>query len=114
MTRVRADGGAVILTRAFRPATALVGRLRYAHKFVVVGIVLLVPLGFVATAYVQSQHQQIAFSAKERQGVALMTPLVTLVADTVLTRHLTTASADPDHTEPGADPDRDIAAVTAA
>ena len=55
-----------VLTRAFRPATALVGRLRYAQKFTVVGIVLLVPLGFVATAYVQSQREQIAFSAKER------------------------------------------------
>ena len=104
----------MILTRAFRPATALVGRLRYAHKFVVVGIVLLVPLGFVATAYVQSQREQIAFSAKERQGVAVMTPLVTLVADTVQARHRTTASLDPDHADPVADLDRDIAAVTAA
>jgi diguanylate cyclase (GGDEF)-like protein len=100
-----------VLTHLFRPATALVGRLRYAQKFVVVGIVLLVPLGFVAAAYVQLQREQIAFSAKERQGVALMSPLVTLVADAAQARHRVVAGA----TGPGGaaqpDLDRDLAAV---
>src|SRR6266516_3228144 len=107
----RTDGAKVIshvLTRAFRPATALVGRLRYAQKFAVVGIVLLVPLGFVAAAYVQSQDQQIAFSAKERQGVAVMSPLVTLVADTAQARHLTVTGAALDLDSAAPDLGRDL------
>ena len=68
----------------FRPATALIGRLRYAQKFVVVGLVL---LGFVATAYVDLQRDQIAFSAKERSGVAVMAPLVELAGRIAQGRH---------------------------
>ena len=70
-----------------RPAAALIGRLRYAQKFVLVGLVLLIPLGFVATAYVRLQSNQSAFSAKERSGVAYMAPLVELTANVVEARH---------------------------
>ena len=80
-----------LLTILIRPATALVGRLRYAQKFVVVGIVLLVPLGFVAAAYVQLQRERIAFSVKERQGVAVLSPLIAVVADTAEARHRSAA-----------------------
>ena len=45
-----------VLGPLFGPAAALIGRLRYAQKFVVVGLVLLIPLGFVATAYVRLQR----------------------------------------------------------
>ena len=71
-----------------RPATALIGRLRYAQKFAVVGLVLLVPLGFVATAYVGLQRDQIAFSAKERSGIEVMAPLVGLTGRIAQGRHL--------------------------
>ena len=92
----------------FGPAAALIGRLRYAQKFVVVGLVLLVPLGFVATAYVGLQHDQIAFSAKERIGVAYMAPLVQLTARVAQSRHATVpAGAD------ASGADREIAAVDA-
>jgi diguanylate cyclase (GGDEF)-like protein len=73
--------------RLLTPSAALVGRLRYAHKFAVVGMVLLVPLGFITWSYVDLQRTQIAFSAKEREGVALMAPVVELMADTVQARH---------------------------
>ena len=71
----------------FAPASALVGRLRFAQKFVVVGLVLLLPLGFVVRAYVDLQQAQIAFSARERIGVAYMLPLVALTAEVVQVRH---------------------------
>jgi len=71
----------------FGPAAALIGRLRYAQKFVVVGLVLLIPLGFVATAYVGLQRDQSAFSAKERSGVAYLAPLVALTARVAEARH---------------------------
>jgi diguanylate cyclase (GGDEF)-like protein len=84
-----ATGAAVrrVLAGLFRPAARLLGRLRYAQKFAVVGLVLLVPLGFVAGAYVDLQRDQIAFSAKERSGVVLMAPLVGLTAQLVQERH---------------------------
>ena len=75
------------LAPLFGPAAALIGRLRYAHKFVVVGLVLLIPLGFVATAYVGLQRDQIAFSARERSGVAYLAPLVDLAARVAQSRH---------------------------
>lgn len=72
-----------------RPAAALIGRLRYAQKFVVVGLVLLMPMAFVATAYVGLQRAQSDFSAKEREGVAYLGPLVALTARLVQNRHVT-------------------------
>ena len=76
-----------LLGPLFGPAAALIGRLRYAQKFVVVGLVLLIPLGFVATAYVGLQRDQSAFSAKERSGVAYLAPLVELTARVAEARH---------------------------
>jgi diguanylate cyclase (GGDEF)-like protein len=76
------------MRRIFRPASALVGRLRYAHKFAVVGLVLLLPLSFVAQAYVGLQRSRITFSAKERVGVAYLVPLLELTGDLVEARHL--------------------------
>jgi diguanylate cyclase (GGDEF)-like protein len=86
----------------FRPATALLGNLRYAHKFAVVGLVLLAPLAFVAKTYVDLQDSQIAFSAKERLGVAYMAPLVELTATAVAARHEVAAGADAGSVDVGA------------
>jgi diguanylate cyclase (GGDEF)-like protein len=92
----------------FRPAAALIGRLRYAQKFVVVGLVLLIPLGFVANAFVRLQSDQSAFSAKERSGVAYMAPLVELTANVVEDRHIAVTTGGK-----GGAIDRGIAAVDA-
>ncbi|MDQ1657389.1 MAG: hypothetical protein QOD41_2472 [Cryptosporangiaceae bacterium] len=78
----------------FRPAAALVGRLKYAQKFVVVGLVLLIPLGLVTQAYVGLQRSQIAFSAKERRGVSMIAPLIGLMSGVVQARHLSVTPAD--------------------
>src|SRR4051812_32799918 len=96
-----------VLASIFGPAAALVGRMRYARKFVVVGLVLLIPLGFVATAYVDLQHSQLDFSAKERDGVDVMRPLIALTAATVQARHEALGTGRPTPV------DRDIAAVDA-
>ncbi len=80
----------------FLPAAHLVGRLRYAQKFAVVGLVLLLPLGFVARAYVQLQNDRIAFSARERVGVTLMVPLVELTARSAEARHRMVLRQAPD------------------
>ena len=79
----------------FSPAVGLLGRLRYAYKILVVPAVLLLLLGFVAKAYVDLQRSQVAFSAKERVGVAYLVPLLDLTARVVTARHLAVAGGEP-------------------
>ena len=80
----------------FSPASLLLGRLRYAYKIVLVTVVLLLPLGFVTWGYVGIQASQVAFSTKERIGVAFLRPLFTLCAATVRARHLAVSGGQPD------------------
>ena len=79
----------------FSPAVGLLGRLRYAYKILVVPVVLLLLLGFVARAYVDLQRSQVAFSAKERVGVAYLVPLLDLTAKVVTARHLAVTGGEP-------------------
>ena len=79
----------------FRPGTALLGRLRYAQKFAFIALVLLIPLAFVAWTYVQIQTEQVAFSAKERLGVAYMTPLLALTRAEVDATHRAAVGRSP-------------------
>ena len=72
----------------FLPAIALLGRLKYAYKILLVTVVLVLPLGFVTWGYIDIQTRQVAFSAKERDGVAYLRPVLTLMAGTVQARHL--------------------------
>jgi methyl-accepting chemotaxis protein len=79
----------------FSPASALLGRLKYAHKIVLVTVVLLLPLGFVTYGYVEIQTGQVAFSAKERDGVAYLRPVLALTAEPVQARHLAVSGGQP-------------------
>jgi methyl-accepting chemotaxis protein len=79
----------------FRPATLLLGRLRYAQKIVLISLVLLLPLGFVTWGYVGVQSGQVDFSATERSGVAYLKPLLDLTVRTVQARHLAVTGTDP-------------------
>jgi len=73
----------------------MLGRLRYAYKILVVPVVLLLLLGFVAMAYVDLQRGQVAFSAKERDGVAYLVPLLDLTARVVTARHTAITGGEP-------------------
>jgi methyl-accepting chemotaxis protein len=55
-------------------------RLKLAHKFGLIAVVLIAPLGFVTGSFVGAQNMQVAFSAKERLGVTAIRPLVELLA----------------------------------
>src|SRR3954471_8647924 len=66
---------------AFTPALRLLARLRFAHKFALIGLVLVVAVGVVGRAYLQVQHTQIAFSAKERVGIKVIEPAGQLLGD---------------------------------
>src|SRR5439155_497171 len=65
----------------------LLGRMGFALKFLVVGLVLAAPLGVVAAAYVNAQRDQVAFTDEERVGVAAMAPLLRLVNSAAAARH---------------------------
>ncbi|MFO0744406.1 MAG: methyl-accepting chemotaxis protein [Myxococcota bacterium] len=57
----------------FRPALAVLNRLRYAPKFILVGIVLLVPFAFTAYLQYSGASDSVAFSRKETIGVDYIT-----------------------------------------
>ncbi|WP_051385441.1 methyl-accepting chemotaxis protein [Actinokineospora inagensis] len=67
----------------FAPASALLGRLKYAYKILLLTVVLLLPLGFVAWGYIGIQTSQVDFSAQERDGVAYLRPVLTLTSAAV-------------------------------
>ena len=83
------------MRKVFAPAERLMGRLRYAYKIVLVPALLLVPLGLVTKGYVDIQSSQVSFSAKERDGLAYMKPLLELTARTVSARRLAVTGTDP-------------------
>jgi len=71
----------------FLPAVALTGRLRYAQKFAMLGLVLLVPLASVGFTYGSSQNKEIGVTARERSGVEFVEPLTVLTVHLVNARH---------------------------
>ena len=71
------------------------GRLKYAYKIVLIPALVLLPLGWVLTAYVGVQNGQTAFSAKERGGVTYLTPLAALATATSAARHTAVTGGTP-------------------
>ncbi len=64
------------MASVFRPATALLDRMSYARKIVVLALVMALPLGIVSLAYVGVQRGQIAFTDRERVGVRYLGSLL--------------------------------------
>jgi methyl-accepting chemotaxis protein len=69
-------GGQILLL----PAMVVMNRLRYAAKFVFIGVVFLLPLGYLAYLQYSGTTEQRDFNAKERLGVAYITPAKDLLA----------------------------------
>ncbi len=97
----------------FAPAVGLLARLRFAHKFALIGLVLLVALAVVGRAYVQTQNAQVAFSAKERVGVRVIAPTGQLLGTLAAARAAAVRAAAGDDASAGALDGR-LAAVTEA
>ena len=72
--------------RAVAPAESLLGRLRYAQKFVLIGVVLIAPLGWVVKSYIGAQNRDTAFAVKERVGVVYLRPATALLERVVAAR----------------------------
>jgi succinate dehydrogenase/fumarate reductase flavoprotein subunit len=81
-------GFAKHLQRTLTPAARLLGRLRYAQKFVLIGLVMIIPLVWVVKSYLGVQSQGTAFAVKERVGVAYLRPATNLLAEVVSGRAL--------------------------
>ncbi|HWM10462.1 MAG TPA: methyl-accepting chemotaxis protein [Solirubrobacteraceae bacterium] len=97
----------------FGPAVSLLSRLRFAHKFALIGLVLVVAIAVVGRAYVQTQDAQIAFSAKERVGIEIIDPAGKLLASLSAARVTAVRAAAGDATAEAAFADR-LAAVREA
>jgi diguanylate cyclase (GGDEF)-like protein len=74
------------LSTLVRPASAAIGRLRYAQKFLLVGLVLLTPLAFTANAYIDVQADQITATVREQDGLRYLRSLIVLTGDLVQAR----------------------------
>jgi len=72
--------------RALSPADRLISRVRYSQKFLLIGLVLILPLGWVAKSYVGVQRTNTAFAANERVGVTYLRPATALLAAVVQAR----------------------------
>ncbi len=83
----------VLLDKVLAPSSSLMGHLSLARKCAVMAVVLLVPLGFVANAYLGEQGTQISFAQKERVGVAYLKPASVLVDSLVQARAAAVAVA---------------------
>src|SRR5258708_9166047 len=65
----------------FTPAIKLMNRLKYPQKFLLIGLLLLLPLLLVLTKFIQQSSRNIEFSTKEQVGLAYNAPLVTFLRD---------------------------------
>jgi len=63
----------------FKPATLLMSRLKYPQKFMLVGLLLLIPLFLVMTQYLSKVNEDIDFSSKERLGLLYNDLVVTFL-----------------------------------
>ena len=79
-----------------RPATALLARLSYAKKIILVAAVLALPLAIVSFEYVGVERAQIAFSDREIVGVRYLIPVNQLFTALVLARHQIAMRTTPD------------------
>jgi diguanylate cyclase (GGDEF)-like protein len=75
-----------VTTRLFAPGVAVLSRVRYATKFSLVGVLIALPLLFVSYSYVGTERDQIAFNAKELDGIAAMGPMMEVLAATTEAR----------------------------
>src|SRR5688572_1526319 len=60
----------------FRPAVLVMNRLKYPQKFLLVGLLLVLPLFLVLSQYIVQINKDINFTAKEQLGLIYNAPLV--------------------------------------
>jgi methyl-accepting chemotaxis protein len=88
-TIARRDGG--VLTLLFYPAIWLMNRLRYGAKFILIGILLVVPFGWVARLQYRAATNNIDFNEGEHIGVDYITASRELLKNVERHRFLSSA-----------------------
>ena len=69
------------MKRLFAPAVKLLNRFKYLQKFLLIGLIFLVPLAVVEYILIDELDSRIEFSSKERLGVSYIVPLKDLLQD---------------------------------
>ena len=72
-------------------ATALMDRLRYPQKFVLISLLFLLPLGLLLYFFSSELQERIAFTRREGDGIAYLRPLRRLLEHSAESYHLTRA-----------------------
>ena len=72
-----------MVSRGLAPMLAAARRLRLGARLVMLAVVLLVPTGVLSAAFVSTTNAQIGFAAQEREGVAVLGPALTALAQSV-------------------------------
>ncbi|WJW75424.1 methyl-accepting chemotaxis protein [Thiohalobacter sp. IOR34] len=67
------------MNAVLKPAMALMGRLRYLHKFILIFIVFLLPLVVLTSMLFSSINQDVSFVEQERRGVEYLGGLRSLL-----------------------------------
>src|SRR5262245_44535740 len=64
------------MMRLLAPAVALMYRLRYPHKFLLISVLFSIPLGVLTYLWLHQIHDQLEFTRQERAGLAYGSALV--------------------------------------
>ena len=86
------------MKRLLSPAVALMNRLKYPQKFMLVGLLLILPLIMVLFQFLVQIQKDIDFADNERKGLQYSTPLVALLQTVQQHRSLTNTYLNGDTT----------------
>jgi signal transduction histidine kinase len=92
---LREPGHASRWTAIFAPAMAVMNRLSYGRKFVLIGMLLAIPGAALLSLQLSSAEQAIDFGRRERAGVAYLEPLWSALHALERQRILDAAQAPP-------------------
>lgn len=68
-----------ILKGIFTPAVALMGRLRYWQKFIVITILFTIPLGYIFFSFILQTNKSLVVTEKETIGVQYVSPVLSFL-----------------------------------
>jgi methyl-accepting chemotaxis protein len=75
VTQSNSDAPISKVAALFRPAIALLNRLRYSYKFAAIGVVLIIPFAFLLSLQYTASGDSKKFSEKESQGIEYIRPV---------------------------------------
>ena len=74
MTSNKSSGIGAVVRKAFIPATWVLDRLRYGRKFVLIGLIFLLPFSYVGYLQFKASSHDVEFNRKEQIGVSYIQP----------------------------------------